>query len=114
MKDGDEILSESVRGRLGIYYIHLPRSGMEIESELAVPGAQGFTTVARSNRVRLPDDSPSEEFDTLWMTRRKEYEEIFRLSGGDRPVLEREGVYGPQGPGVPVSSWPLGRGKDLP
>lgn len=114
VKDGDEILSESVRGRSGTYYIHLPRSGMEIESELIVPGAEGFATVARSNRIRLPDDAPSEELDTLWMTRRREFEEIFRLSGGDRQPLEREGVYGPPGPGVPVSSWPLGRGKDLP
>jgi hypothetical protein len=59
----------------------------------------------RSNRIRLPDGTPSETVDTLWMTRRKEYEEIFRLSGGRLEDGERGSAYGPRGPGVPVSSW---------
>jgi hypothetical protein len=102
---GDQILSRRVEGRLGTYYIHLPRAGMEIESEIGVRGPDGFVTLARSNRIRLPEDTPSEELDTLWMTRRKEYEEIFRLSGGGLEDDDRGSGYGPRGPGVPVSSW---------
>jgi len=107
---GDQILSRRVEGRLGTYYIHLPQAGLEIESTLGVQGPEGFVTLARSNRIRLPEDTPSDELDTLWMTRRKEYEEIFRLSGGGLEDDERGSGYGPRGPGVPVSSW-AGKGK---
>lgn len=114
VKDGSEIMSLDVHGRLGTYYIHLPRAGMEIESELGAGGPEGFIPIARSNRIRLPDDAPSEELDTLWMTRRREHEEIFRLSGGTREAHDRGTAYGGRESGVPVSSWPQKRGKERP
>jgi len=112
--DGDEIMELAVRGRLGSSYINLSRAGMEIESELGVRGPEGFVPFARSNRIRLPDDSPSEELHTLWMTRRREHEEIFRLSGGTRGGEIREGVYGVRRPGAPLSSWSQGAGRKRP
>jgi hypothetical protein len=112
--DGGEVMSRQASARLGTFYIHLPRAGMEIESELGVRGPDGFIPVARSNRIRLPDDTPSEELDTLWMTRRREYEEIFRLSGGTREGEVRESTYGVRGPGVPVTSWTQGSGRGRP
>jgi len=103
--DGSEVMSTSVRGRLGTFYIHLPRPGMEIESVLGVQGPDGFIELVRSNRIKLPDDAPTEVVDTLWMTRRREFEEIFRLSGGADGKEVKGGGYGLRGPGVPVSSW---------
>jgi len=103
--DGKCLLSERVAGRLGTYYVHLPGAGMEVEAELGTEGPGGFTPLVRSNRIRLPDDTPSEEVDTLWMTRRRDFEEIFRLSGGGLEADDPRRGYGPRGPGVPVSSW---------
>lgn len=104
LPDGREMVSGAVGDRLGTYYVHLPVAGMEIEAELGLRGPDGFAALVRSNRVRLPDNAPSEELDTLWMTRHRDYEEIYRLSGGTAGGGPAGG-YGAGGPGAPVSSW---------
>ncbi len=112
---GRVLLSQGVQGRTGTFYVHLPEAGMEIESSLDAKEGDSLVPLLRSNRIRLPDDSPSEEVDTLWMTRRREYEEIFRLSGGGGAGQEAGAIpYGGRRPGVPVSSWPGGGRTENP
>jgi hypothetical protein len=91
---GIEIASSEVAGRTGSFYIVLERPGQEIEATLGHGPDGVFQMLLKSNRIRLPDDSPSDDLPTVWMTRRKDYEEIYRLSmgrlGEGEPLLTHE------------------------
>lgn len=102
---GREIMVREATRRQGSLYIHLPGAAMEIEGELVFTGPGGSGLLARSNRIRLPYDTPSEEVDTLWMTRRRDFEEIYRLSGGGSLEVRENGAPGAGIPGGPSSSW---------
>ncbi|MDF1535248.1 MAG: Rho termination factor N-terminal domain-containing protein [bacterium] len=113
MPGGEVLYLHRAWGPIGSAYVNLERAGLEIEGSLGVEGEGGFTELLRSNRIHLPCDGPSDEVDTLWMTRRRDFEEIFRLSGGGGlwPFEGLAGPYGERRPGVPVSSWPTGTEK---
>jgi hypothetical protein len=103
-----------IGGRAGSYYIKLDRSGQEIEALLGNRTGGTFHQILRSNRIRLPDDSPSKVLPDLWMTRRRDYEEIYRLSTGGpegaEPAWSHEGYRR----GYPIFSWPGEGRKDQP
>lgn len=111
-QSGEEIAVYESSGRTGSYYVRLDSSGQEIEA-LMGNRAGGLNQILRSNRIRLPDDSPSEELPTLWMTRRKDYEEIYRLSMGGPGAGEPGWAHEGYRMGYPVFSWPGERKKDL-
>jgi hypothetical protein len=114
IQTGIGIALHEIAGRTGSYYIRLDQSGQEIEAILGNQTGGEFHQMLRSNRIRLPDDSPSEELPTLWMTRRKDYEEIYRLSVGGQETGEPGWAYEEYRKGYPIFSWPGERKKDLP
>lgn len=111
---GRLIQSHEVNGRLGSWYIDLNRPGMDIWAELVLEAEGRFALLLSSNRVRLPREEPSEEVESLWMTRRRHFEEIFRLSGGaPGGATSRGGYHGRLGRvGVDVTSWGAGKKED--
>ena len=62
------------------WYLHLGTPDHRYVAELGLgDGNTRFYRIARSNEVRTPRDSPSEEIDPEWNAR--DFEEIYRLSG---------------------------------
>jgi len=110
---GARIAVYEIAGRTGSYYLRFEESGLEIEGLLGDRVGGEFHLILRSNRIRLPDDSPSDELPDLWMTRRKDYEEIFRLSMGGSGITEPAWTHEEYRSGYPVFSWPGERKKGL-
>lgn len=72
------------------WYLHLGTPDRRFAAELGVgDGKDRFYLIARSNEVRTPRDSPSEEIDAEWSDR--DFEEIYRLSGGGQSGLSSPG-----------------------
>jgi hypothetical protein len=113
VQTGAGIALYGIAGRTGSYYIRLDRSGQEIEALLGSRTGGVFKQILRSNRIRLPDDSPSADLPDLWMTRRKDYEEIYRLSMGGAGRAEQAWFHEEYRKGYPTFSWPGQRRKDL-
>lgn len=112
--DGARIARHAVAGRTGSFYLHLDRSGLTIEAILGTVKEGRFRPVLRSNRIRLPDDSPSEELPEFRMTRKDGFFEISPIS---QETITRwaSRVAGGDGlSGHPSSSWPGSGGKVVP
>lgn len=72
------------------WYLHLGTPDHRYFAELGIgDGHARFYLIARSNEVRTPRDSPSEVIDTEWNDR--DFDEIYRLSGGGKPGLSSPG-----------------------
>lgn len=72
------------------WYLHLGTPDHRYVAELGIgDGNSRFYLIARSNEVRTPRDSPSEVVDSEWSDR--DFEEIYRLSGGGQPGLSSPG-----------------------
>lgn len=72
------------------WYLHLGTPDHRYVAELGLgDGRQRFYLIARSNEVRTPRDSPSDTVDPEWSDR--DFEEIYRLSGGGRIGLSSPG-----------------------
>ena len=72
------------------WYIHLGVPDNRYVAELGIgDGRSRFYLIARSNEVRTPRDTPSEEIDSEWSDR--DFDEIYRLSGGGKPGLSSPG-----------------------
>ena len=68
------------------WYLHLGTPDHRYVAELGLgDGRSRFYVIVRSNEVQTPRDSPSESVDPEWNDR--DFEEIYRLSGGGRPGL---------------------------
>jgi len=108
-----EIASHDVRGPIGSYYLHLDQAGIQIEVLLGVVKDGRFHQILRSNRIRLPDDSPSSDLPKFWMTRKDGVLEITPLSKELVRGGALWGAFEDRPPGYPVSSWIRGRGKEF-
>ena len=72
------------------WYLHLGIPDHRYVAELGIgDGNSRFYLIARSNEVRPPRDSPSEISDPQWSDR--DFEEIYRLSGGGQTGLSSPG-----------------------
>ena len=65
------------------WYLQLGCPGMSFEIELGLCDSNGrFHRIAKSGRVRMPRNGPSEKVDPGWIP--PDFEEIYRLSGGSK------------------------------
>lgn len=72
------------------WYLHLGTPDHRYAAELGLgDGRERFYLIARSNEVRTPRDSPSEVIDSEWNAR--DFDEIYRLSGGGQSGLSSPG-----------------------
>ncbi len=72
------------------WYLHLGTPDHRYFTELGIgDGNSRFYLIARSNEVRTPRDSPSHVIDPEWNDR--DFDEIYRLSGGGQPGLSSPG-----------------------
>lgn len=72
------------------WYLHLGVPDHRYVAELGIGnGRDRFHLIARSNEVRTPRDSPSEQVDPEWNDR--DLDEIYRLSGGGKPGVSSSG-----------------------
>lgn len=72
------------------WYLHLGTPDHRYVAELGIgDGNSRFYLIARSNEVRTPRDSPSDVIDSEWSDR--DFEEIYRLSGGGQTGLSSPG-----------------------
>ena len=72
------------------WYLHLGTPDRRYVAELGIgDGNSRFYLIARSNEVRTPRDSPSNIIDPEWNDR--DFEEIYRLSGGGDTGLSSPG-----------------------
>lgn len=68
------------------WYLHLGAPNHRYVAELGMgDGKSRFYLIIRSNEVQTPPDSPSATIDAEWNDR--DFEEIYRLSGGGRAGL---------------------------
>ena len=72
------------------WYLHLGIPDHRFMAELGLgDGNAKFHLIARSNEVRTPRDSPSDQIDAEWNDR--DFTEIYRLSGGGDTGLSSPG-----------------------
>jgi hypothetical protein len=72
------------------WYLHLGIPDHRFVAELGIgDGKTRFYLMARSHEVKTPRDSPSEEMDPEW--RDRDFEEMYRLSGGGQAALSSPG-----------------------
>lgn len=72
------------------WYLHLGTPDHRYVAELGLGDGRGrFYLIARSSEVKTPRDSPSEVVDGDWSDR--DFEEIYRLSGGGQTGLSSPG-----------------------
>jgi len=74
------------------WYLHLGIPDHRYVAELGLGGGRSrFHPIVRSNEVETPRDSPSERVDPEWNAR--DFEELYRLSGGGFPGLGSPGSH---------------------
>ena len=80
------------------WYLHLGTPDHRYAAELGLgDGKSRFYLIVRSNEVRTPRDSPSYVIDPNWKDR--DFDEIYRLSGGGKPGLSSPGsIFFPRQP----------------
>jgi hypothetical protein len=63
------------------WYLHFSQPGCSFEAELGLIDSKGiFNIIARSNRIRMPRNGPSDIIGKDWEP--DDFQEIYRLSGG--------------------------------
>jgi len=86
-KNAHKFQDISITGGANNWYINVWEAGRTYIVEIGFKTADGhFIMIARSNVVNTPRDKASNVTDEEWMVVDEDFDEIFKLSGGGRPL----------------------------